>query len=77
LEIARKIVTAKLRTLRLGADDARAFRAEIAQARKIEDLLVAEARAGAAYFMRFRGIEIKFKDDRPRIGACSLRGPGR
>jgi CRISPR-associated endonuclease Cas1 len=65
LEIARKIVAAKLRTLALYPEDARAFREEIANARKIEDLLVAEARAGAAYFMRWRGVEIKFKDDAP------------
>jgi CRISP-associated protein Cas1 len=65
LTIARKIVTAKLQTLALRPKDARAFREELARARKIEDLLVAEARAGAAYFMKFRGSEMRFKDDAP------------
>jgi CRISPR-associated endonuclease Cas1 len=65
LTIARKIVTAKLQTLALRPEEARAFREELARARKIEDLLVAEARAGAAYFMKFRGSEMRFKDDAP------------
>jgi CRISPR-associated protein Cas1 len=93
LEIARKIVTMKLRTLKLAADEARApgvsnwtpaprsgkeradnesratkvreFREEIKSADSIESLLVAEARAGAAYFMRWRRFELQFKGDAP------------
>jgi CRISPR-associated protein Cas1 len=63
LEIARKIVAGKLRTLALPTIEAREFRGEIAGARSIEGLLVAEARAGAAYFMRWRGFEMRFKPD--------------
>jgi CRISPR/Cas system-associated endonuclease Cas1 len=63
LEIARKIVGAKLRTLALTAAEAREFREEIARVRSIEGLLVAEARAGAAYFMRWRGFKMRFKPD--------------
>jgi CRISPR-associated endonuclease Cas1 len=60
LEVARKIVGAKLRTLGLHPADAAAFRAEIAGARSILDLMAAEARAGGAYFIRFRGSELNF-----------------
>jgi CRISPR-associated endonuclease Cas1 len=63
LEIARKITGAKLQTLKLTANETREFRNEIREAYSIEGLLVAEARAGAAYFMRWRGFEIKFKPD--------------
>jgi CRISP-associated protein Cas1 len=83
LEIAGKIVAAKLRTLSLDPVDAREFRAEITAACKIEDLMVAEARAGAAFFMRYRGTEIRFKDavpDRWRVFAAragtTLKGRG-
>jgi CRISPR/Cas system-associated endonuclease Cas1 len=87
LDIARKIVSAKLRTLELNSIDnlagqkpASAFRKEIAAARSIEDLLVAEARAGAAYFMRFRGTEMRFKDDKSLVfaarAASFLKGKG-
>jgi CRISPR associated protein Cas1 len=48
-----------------GKEEARAFRDELREADKIEDLHVAEARAGAAYFMRFRGVELQFKDEAP------------
>ncbi len=44
------------------AKAARGFKEEIREAGSIEDLLVAEARAGAAYFMRWRGFELRFKD---------------
>jgi CRISPR-associated protein Cas1 len=62
LEIARKLVAAKLQTLELCAEDARDFKQEIREAYSLESLLVAEARAGAAYFMRWRGFELRFKD---------------
>jgi CRISPR/Cas system-associated endonuclease Cas1 len=62
LEIARKIVNAKLQTLKLMAKEARGFRDEIREAGSIESLLVAEARAGAAYFIRWRGFELRFKE---------------
>ena len=65
LEIARKIVAAKLRMLELHPADAVAFRAEIADARSVLDLMAAEARAGGAYFLRFRGIKMRFRDDVP------------
>lgn len=54
LEVARKIVGVKLRTLGLTPGEARGFRGEIGEARKVEDLLVAEMRAGAVYFTRWR-----------------------
>jgi hypothetical protein len=38
LDVARKIVGAKLRSLNLAPADARGFREEIGEARKIEDL---------------------------------------
>ena len=66
LEIARKIAGAKLRTLSLHSVDARSFRHELAGARKLEDVLTVEARAGAAYFMQYRGTEMCFKDEVPR-----------
>lgn len=83
LAVAEKIVRAKLQTLGLHPADARGFREELAEARKIEDLMVAEARAGAAFFLRFRGSEIRFKDEVPiqwrtftaRAGS-QLRGKG-
>lgn len=65
LDVARKIVAAKLRTLELHPVDARAFREEIARARSILDLMAAEARAGGAYFLGFRGVELRFRDDVP------------
>jgi CRISPR-associated protein Cas1 len=65
LEIARKIVSAKLRTLSLHPIDARGFRQELAAARKLEDILTVEARAGAAYFMQYRGTDMPFKDEVP------------
>ena len=46
LEIARKIVRAKLATLGLHPVDGRAFRAEVAGARSIEDLLVVKSELG-------------------------------
>jgi CRISPR-associated protein Cas1 len=58
-------VSAKLRTLELHPADARAFREEIAGVRSILDLMAAEARAGGAYFMRFRGAELRFRDEVP------------
>ncbi|MGA9214241.1 MAG: CRISPR-associated endonuclease Cas1 [Methylocella sp.] len=65
LEIARKIVAAKLRTLGLHPIDARGFRQELTFARSLEDILTVEARAGAAYFMRFRGVELQTHDGVP------------
>jgi CRISP-associated protein Cas1 len=65
LDIARKIVVAKLRTLALHPADARAFREEIAGARTILDLMAAEARAGGIYYMQWLGAEIRFKDACP------------
>jgi CRISPR-associated endonuclease Cas1 len=65
LEIARKIVRTKLATLGLHPADARAFRAELASADKLDDVLTCEARAGAAFFMRFRGLEMRFRDQVP------------
>ena len=65
LEIARKIVAAKLRMLELHPVDAAAFRDEIVKARSILDLMAAEARAGGAYFLKFRGVELRFRDDVP------------
>jgi CRISPR-associated endonuclease Cas1 len=65
LEIARKIVTTKLRTLGLHPVDAAAFRIEIADARTVLDLMAAEARAGGAYFLRFRGREMQFEGEVP------------
>jgi hypothetical protein len=35
------------------------------EAKTIENLLVAEARAGAAHFMQWRGLEMRFKGDAP------------
>jgi hypothetical protein len=52
-----------LRTLGLHPVDARAFRAEIAGARSILDLMAAEARAGGAYFLRYRGAELHIRGD--------------
>jgi CRISPR-associated protein Cas1 len=65
LDVARKIVSMKLRTLDLHPIDARAFREEIAGAKSILDLMAAEARAGGAYFIRFRGSELRFRDNVP------------
>jgi CRISPR/Cas system-associated endonuclease Cas1 len=65
LEIARKIAGAKLQTLKLTASEAREFKKEMREACSIESLLVAEARAGAAYFMRWRGFPIQFKETYP------------
>jgi hypothetical protein len=65
LDIARKIVGAKLRTLALHPVDAGAFRLEIAGARTVLDLMAAEARAGGTYFLRFRGREMQFHDEVP------------
>ena len=62
LEVARKIVVAKLRTLALHPVDTRAFREEIAGAGSILDLMAAEARAGGVYFSRFQGSELRFAD---------------
>jgi CRISPR/Cas system-associated endonuclease Cas1 len=83
LEIARKIVAAKLGTLHLAPANAREFRAEIATAVALSDLMVAEARSAAAYHMRFRGSEIVFKDQVPdhwRVfsarAASKLKGRG-
>lgn len=64
LEIARKIVRAKLATLGLHPADARPFRAELQKAR-LDDILTCEARAGAAYFMRWRGAEMRFRVEVP------------
>ena len=55
LEIARRIVAAKLPTLDLYPADTREFRRELIIARTLEDILTVEACAGAAFFMRFRG----------------------
>jgi CRISPR-associated protein Cas1 len=65
LDIARKIVAAKLRTLALHPADARTFREEIERARTILDLMAAEARAGLCYFMRWHGVETRFRDSTP------------
>jgi CRISPR-associated protein Cas1 len=65
LEVAKKIVGTKLRTLGLHPVDAAAFRAEIVRCKTILDLMAAEARAGGAYFLRFRGREMQFHDDVP------------
>jgi hypothetical protein len=64
LEVARNIVGAKLRTLGLHPVDATAFRRELIAARDLEDILTTEARAGAAYFMRYRGAGVMLR----RIG---------
>jgi hypothetical protein len=48
--------------LKLTANEAKGFREEIREACSLEGLLVAEARAGAAYFMRWRGFELQFKE---------------
>jgi CRISPR-associated protein Cas1 len=45
--------------------DARDFRKEIAGAKSVLDLMAAEARAGGAYFIRWRGSELRFRDDVP------------
>jgi CRISPR-associated endonuclease Cas1 len=63
LEIARKIVSVKLLALRLHPADTAAFRTEIAGARTILDLMAAEARAGGAYFMQYRGTELRIRGD--------------
>jgi CRISPR-associated endonuclease Cas1 len=65
LNIARKIVATKLRTLGLHPIDAGAFRLEIAGCKTILDLMAAEARAGGAYFLRWRGREMQFEGDVP------------
>jgi CRISPR/Cas system-associated endonuclease Cas1 len=62
-EVARKIVGAKLRTLALHPADAQAFRAEIAGAESILNLMTAEARAGGVYFSRFQGSELRFSNE--------------
>jgi CRISP-associated protein Cas1 len=61
--VARKIVGAKRATLALHPADIAIFRAEIAYARSILELMASEACAGSAYFMRFRGCELKFSRD--------------
>lgn len=61
LAIAKRIVFEKLRTQGLPVADARAFLAELQKARKLEDVLTVEARAGAAFFMQFRSAMIRFK----------------
>ena len=66
LEIARKIILAKLRTLELHSRDAKALRAKLVLARTLNDILTVEAGAGAAYFMRWRGIEMRFNKDAPQ-----------
>jgi CRISPR/Cas system-associated endonuclease Cas1 len=63
LEIARKIVRVKLETLRLPPEDTRAFRQELSSTRTLEDILTCEARAGAAFFMLFRGHKMRLVDD--------------
>jgi hypothetical protein len=65
LEVARKLLLAKLRSLGLSSLDTRAFREEITEAQVLSDLMVAEARSAAAYHMRFRGARIDFKDNAP------------
>jgi CRISPR-associated endonuclease Cas1 len=65
LEIARKLIRAKLEKLRLFPDDAREFRAELAVARTLEDVLTCEAPAGAAFFMLIRGRKMKFTNEVP------------
>jgi CRISPR-associated protein Cas1 len=65
LEIARRIVRAKLHTLGLHPTDARGFREELAEAQRLEDILTAEARAGAAYWLRWKGFPIEFRDEVP------------
>jgi CRISPR-associated protein Cas1 len=62
IDIAHKIVDAKLRTLGLHHEDAQDFRDQLYRARKLDDILVVEGRAGAAYFMRHRGTELRFRD---------------
>jgi CRISPR/Cas system-associated endonuclease Cas1 len=69
LDVARCIVAAKLRTLRLDPADARDFRAELDKARKLEDILTTEARAGAAWWQRWRGF--------PLVGFLHSTKPGR
>jgi CRISPR/Cas system-associated endonuclease Cas1 len=75
LEIARKIVATKLRTLGLSAGEARAFQKEVGGARSIESLLVTEARAGAAYFMRWRGFEVRFRGTESSEHSSKERSP--
>jgi CRISPR/Cas system-associated endonuclease Cas1 len=65
MEIAHRIVGAKLRTLGLHPADAAAFRAELARCRTILDFMAAEARAGLCYFTRWHGVGMKFKDAAP------------
>jgi CRISPR-associated protein Cas1 len=65
LEVARKIVGMKLRTLRLDPVDAREFRQELAGARKLDEVLITEARAGAAYFMRWRSVRLRIRGEVP------------
>jgi CRISPR/Cas system-associated endonuclease Cas1 len=47
VEVARRIIAAKLRTLALQPADARGFRAELAEVKRLDDILTCEARAGA------------------------------
>lgn len=65
LAVARKIVAAKLSTLRLDPADAREFRQELVSARKLEEVLITEARAGAAYFMRWRSVRLRIRGEVP------------
>jgi CRISPR/Cas system-associated endonuclease Cas1 len=65
LDVARKIVGAKLRTLGLAPVDVREFRQELAGARKLEEVLITEARAGAAYFMRWRSPRLRIRGEVP------------
>jgi CRISP-associated protein Cas1 len=65
LDVARKIVRAKLATLGLHPADAHEFRNWIDNADGLPDLLAAEAHAGAAYWIRWRGTKLHFQGNVP------------
>jgi CRISPR-associated endonuclease Cas1 len=65
LELARKIVAAKLGTLGLHPADAREFRQDLTRAKALDDILTCEARSGAAFFMQFRDARLKIDADAP------------
>jgi CRISPR-associated protein Cas1 len=65
LKIAKNIVFAKLHTLRLYPSDKREFWEELNGARRLSDVLTCEARAAGAYFMKFRGRELRFASTVP------------
>jgi CRISPR-associated protein Cas1 len=65
LTVAKKVVFAKLHTLRLYPNDKREFWEELKAARGLADVLTCEARAAGAYFLKFRGAELRFKSTVP------------